>query len=47
MHDFAVEDYLYQPTYKKVSIGVLVNIENQKMIEDVSPHKSCLQKIAF
>ena len=46
MYDFAVEDYLYQPTCKKVSIGVLVNIENQ-MIEDVSPHKLFLQKIAF
>ena len=25
----------------------MVYIENQKMIEDVSPHKLCLQKIAF
>ena len=31
MYDFAVEDCLYRPRCKKVSIGVLENIENQKM----------------
>ena len=31
MSDFVVEDCLYHPTCKNVSIGVLENIENQKM----------------
>ena len=31
MYDFAVEDCLYHPTCKNVSIGILENIENQKM----------------
>ena len=31
MYDFAVEDCLCHPTYKNVSIGVLENIENQKV----------------
>ena len=32
MYDFAVEDCLYHSTCKKnVSIGILENIENQKM----------------
>ena len=47
MYDFAVEDYLYQPTCKKVSIGVLVNIENQKMIEDVPPTNCVSRKLPF
>ena len=42
MYDFAVEDCLYHPTCKNVSIDVLENIENQKMF-----HKLCLLKIAF
>ena len=31
MYDFAVEDCLYHPTCKNVSIGVMENIENQKL----------------
>ena len=31
IYDFAVEDCLYHPTCKKLSIGILENIENQKM----------------
>ena len=31
MYDFAVEDFLYHHTCKKVSIGVLENIETQKV----------------
>ena len=31
MNDFAVEDCLYHPTSKNVSVGILENIENQKM----------------
>ena len=31
MYDFAVEDCLYHPTCKNISIGILENIENQKM----------------
>ena len=31
MYDFAVEDCLCHPTCKNVSIGVLENIENQKV----------------
>ena len=31
MYDFVVKDCLYHPTCKNVSIGILENIENQKM----------------
>ena len=31
MYDFAVEDCLYHPSCKNVSIGILENIKNQKM----------------
>ena len=31
MYDLAVEDYLYHPTCKNVSIDILENIDNQKM----------------
>ena len=31
MYDFAVEDCLCHPTCKNVSIGVLENIENQRV----------------
>ena len=31
MYDFAVEDCLYHPYVKNLAIGVLENIENQKM----------------
>ena len=43
MYDFAVEDCLYHPICKNVSIGVWKHRES----EGVSPHKLCLQKIAF
>ena len=43
MYDFALEDCTILHV-KNVSIGVLENIENQKIF---SPHKLCLQKIAF
>ena len=36
MYDFAVEDCLYHPTCKNVSIGILENIENQEMFRPVN-----------
>ena len=43
MFDFAVQDCLYRPTCKNVFMVVSENRES----EDVSPHKLCIQKIAF
>ena len=44
MHGFAVEDCLYQRTFKKRFYRLFVK---HREWEDVSPHKLCLQKIAF
>ena len=44
MYDFAVEDCLYHPTCKK---HIYRRFGKHRESEDVSPHKLCLQKIAF
>ena len=44
MYDFAVEDCLYHPTCKK---RIYRRCGKHRESEDVSPHKLCLQKIAF
>ena len=44
MYDFAVEDCLHHPTCKK---RFYRHFEKDSESEDVSPHKLCLQKIAF
>ena len=40
MYGFGVEDCLYHPTCKNVSMGVLDNIENQKMFRP----KNCVSR---
>ena len=44
MYDFAVEDYLYDPTCKK---RFYRHFGKHRESEDVSPHKLFLQKIAL
>ena len=44
MYDFAVEDCLYHPTCKK---RFLRRFGKHRESEDASPHKLCLQIIAF
>ena len=44
MYDFAVEDCLYHPTCKN---RFYRRFGKHRESEDVSPHKLCLQKIAF
>ena len=44
MYDFAVEDCLYHPTCKK---RFFRRFGIHREAEDVSPHKLCLQIIAF
>ena len=44
MYNFAVEDCLYHPTYKN---RFYRRFGKLRETEDVSPHKLCLQKIAF
>ena len=44
MYDFAVEDCLYHPTCKK---RFYRRFGKHRESEDVSPHKLCLQTIAF
>ena len=44
MYNFTVEDCLYQPTCKK---RFYRHFGKHRESEDVSPHKLCIQKIAF
>ena len=44
MYGFPVEDFLYHPTCEKCSYR---HFGKHRESEDVSPHKLCLQKIAF
>ena len=44
MYDFAVDDCLYHPTCKN---RFYRRFGKHRESEDISPHKLCLQKIAF
>ena len=44
MYDFALEDFLYHPTCEK---RFYRRFGKHRESEDISPHKLCLQKIAF